>query len=57
MKKMEKSMRTLSVTRFGVAFAMGSALPYVGCAFVMYIPQGCDECKGSYEAAVRVMPL
>lgn len=28
-------MHTLSVTRFGFAFAMGSALSYIGCAFVM----------------------
>ena len=28
-------MRTLSVTRFGFALAMGSALYYVGCVFVM----------------------
>lgn len=28
-------MRTLSVTRFGFALAMGSALSYIGCVFVM----------------------
>lgn len=28
-------MRTLSVTRFGFALAMASALSYVGCVFVM----------------------
>lgn len=33
-------MRTLSVTRFGFALAMGSALSYIGCAFVMMtVPQ------------------
>ncbi|MAX37033.1 MAG: hypothetical protein CME33_10760 [Gimesia sp.] len=28
-------MRTLSVSRFGFALAMGSALSYIGCALVM----------------------
>ncbi len=28
-------MRTLSVARFGFALAMGAALSYVGCVFVM----------------------
>ena len=33
-------MRTLSVTRLGFALAMGSALSYIGCAFVMMtVPQ------------------
>ena len=33
-------MHTLSVTRFGFALAMGSALSYVGCVFVMMtVPQ------------------
>ena len=33
-------MRTLSVTRFGFALAMGSALSYIGCVFVMMtVPQ------------------
>lgn len=33
-------MHTLSVTRFGFAVAMASALSYVGCVFVMMtVPQ------------------
>lgn len=33
-------MRNLSVTRFGFALAMGSALSYIGCVFVMMtVPQ------------------
>ena len=33
-------MQTLSVTRFGLALAMASALSYVGCVFViMTVPQ------------------
>lgn len=33
-------MSTLSVTRLGFALAMGAALSYIGCAFVMMtVPQ------------------
>ena len=36
----QQRMRTLSVTRFGLAIAMASALSYIGCVVVMStVPQ------------------